>query len=326
MARIHELVELLRTAPDEVFVQPHNVPDPDAIASSFALAKLLESLGVPNAIVYEHEIEKANSKQMLDAFSIDMRHSADVHSLGAEDWTVLVDVQKGNSNVTDLDTEEVACIDHHQYNGPQGYRFEDVRPDIGSCSAIIAEYYQDAELVPDGKVATALLYGILMDTDNLTRGVSQLDIDMFYTLYPRIDINDISALKANQISLGDLHDYAKAFDSVEVYDNIGFLRLESGNDSLLGAAGDIVTTIAGVDVVVAYSNRAAGLKYSVRSVDPRVDAGLLIRHIVNGFGIGGGHDNMAGGFIPADAFPAGRSADTFSRYRAIEFVQKAVGS
>ena len=321
MARIHELVELLKQAPDEVFVQPHNVPDPDAIASSFGLQRLLSELGVSAVIVYEEEIEKANSVTMLEAFGIDMKHSADVHTLGAEDWTVLVDVQKENANLIDLVTDEVACIDHHQYSGNKGYRFEDVRPEVGSCSAIIADYFRDAEVEPPPNVATALVYGILMDTDNLTRGVSSLDIDMFYLLYRHVDLSRINELKANQLSIADLKDYAHAFETVEVYNQIGFLRLENANDSLLGAASDIVITISGVDVVVSYSMRDAGVKYSTRSVTPRVNAGRLVRHIVDGYGIGGGHDSMAGGFITREKFPLGRSVDTFTRHRAIGFIE-----
>ncbi len=321
MARIHELVDLLKQAPDEVFIQPHNVPDPDAIASSFGLQHLLAELGVPAVIVYEDEIEKANSVTMLEAFGIDMRRSTDVHTLGEEDWTVLVDVQKENANVTDLVTDEVACIDHHRYSGKKGYKFEDVRPEIGSCSTIIADYFRDAELEPPPNVATALIYGILMDTDNLTRGVSSLDIDMFYSLYRHVDLSRINELKANQLTIADLKDYAHAFEMVEVYGEIGFLSLENANDSLLGAASDIVITISGVNVVVSYSTREAGVKYSTRSVTPTVNAGMLVRHIVDGYGIGGGHDSMAGGFITHDKFPLGRSVDTFTRHRAIGFVE-----
>lgn len=323
MARIHDLLELLKQAPDEVFLQPHNVPDPDAIGSSFGLQQLLAKLGLETVIVYEDEIEKANSLTMLKTFGIEMKHSADVHTLGEEDWTVLVDVQKNNSNVTDLVTEEVACIDHHQYNGPQGYRFEDVRPEIGSCSAIVAQYYQDAGLEPDANAATAMLYGIMMDTDNLSRGVHALDIDMFYWLYKHADVSLINNLKANQISVADLQDYADAFETVEVYDEIGFLRLVNANDSLLGTASDIVVTIAGVNVVVSYSVREAGVKYSVRSVDPRVNAGDLVRAIVEGYGIGGGHDSMAGGFVKFEKFGDGRGIDTFTRVRTIHFVEEA---
>lgn len=323
MAHIDELAALLKQAPDEVFIQPHNVPDPDAIAASFGLHVLLGLYGVDAPIVYEDEIEKANSKKMLQIFGIEMKPAREVASLGAEDWAVLVDVQKDNSNVTDLATDEVACIDHHRYNGPKGYKYEDVRPQVGACSSIIAEYYAEANAEMPDSVATALLYGIMMDTDSLTRGMSQLDIDMFYRLYRNIDIGYINELKANQISPEDLKDYAQAFETVEVYDDIGFLRLESPNDSLLGAASDIVTTVADVNIVVAYSLRKNGVKFSTRSVNSKVSAAELVRAIVDGYGIGGGHDAMAGGFLDLQRFPANRSVDTFARHRAIAYVGKA---
>ena len=159
----------------------------------------------------------------------------------------------------------------------------------------------------------------MMDTDNLTRGVNTLDIDMFYWLYGSIDMEKIADLKANQLSVSDLKEYAKAFDTVEVYGDIGFLKLENANDSLLGAASDIVATVAGVDVVVAYAVRDSGVKYSTRSVRPDVNAGDLVRHIVSGFGIGGGHASMAGGFIKLDRFPTDRGIDTYTRVRAASF-------
>ena len=324
MARIHDLITLLKQAPDEVFIQPHNVPDPDAIAASFGLQQLLAELGDASEIVYEDEIEKANSLAMLQTFGITMRHSADINTLGAEDWTVLVDVQKSNANYTDLVTDEVACIDHHQYNGPQGYRFEDVRPEAGSSSAIIAQYFKDASVTPTRKVAAALLYGIFMDTRDLTRGTSPLDIDMFHWLYSLGDIALISQLKSNELSFGDLQDYARAFESVEIYGEVGFLPLENGNDSLLGAASDIVTSVAGVNVVVSYSIRESGVKYSTRSLTPRVNAGELVRFIVDGHGIGGGHDSMAGGFVKRDRLPVGKGIDTFTRVRAVAFVENAL--
>ncbi|MDR0473502.1 MAG: hypothetical protein LBH43_07525 [Treponema sp.] len=57
------LVEILKDAPDEVFIQPHNVPDPDAIAASLGLYYLLSQRGIQKlAIVYDQEIEKANSQ------------------------------------------------------------------------------------------------------------------------------------------------------------------------------------------------------------------------------------------------------------------------
>ncbi|MCD6396526.1 MAG: DHH family phosphoesterase [Spirochaetaceae bacterium] len=326
MTKLDELVDLLKKAPDEVFIQPHNVPDPDAIAASFGLQYLLKIRGIEAQIVYENEIEKANSSKMLELFDIKLSLASKVATLGEEDWTVLVDVQKGNSNVIDLVTDEVAVIDHHEYMGNNGYKLEDVRPEVGACSTIITQYYIENKIEIPRNIATALLYGIFMDTDNLTRGVSELDINMFYQLYSISDINLITELKGNQISREDLQDYAKAFKTVEVYGEIGFLYLDNGNDSLLGASSDIVITIAGVNVVVAYSPRAEGYKFSTRSISNDIKANSLVRFILEGRGFGGGHDSMAGGFLPIKGLESNKSLHTFVRHRAITFVESKLQS
>jgi nanoRNase/pAp phosphatase (c-di-AMP/oligoRNAs hydrolase) len=326
MTKLDTLVNILKDAPDEVFIQPHNVPDPDAIASSLGLYYLLSLRGIQKlAIVYDQEIEKANSLRMLELFKVPMIPASEAATLGTEDWAVLVDAQKGNANITDLPTDEVAAIDHHEYKGNQGYRFEDIRPDAGSCSAIVADWFFESHVEPPKIVATALLYGIFMDTDNLTRGASDLDINMFYRLYSLSDIDMIVELKGNEISVRDLELYAEAFKTVEIYDELGFLRLRSVNDSLLGAAGDIVVSVSGVNIVIAYAIRDNGVKISVRSTCDGVKANDLIRCLTDGCGVGGGHDNMAGGFIPNENISSSRVLDTFIKHRAIAFYENRHG-
>ena len=171
-------------------------------------------------------------------------------------------------------------------------------------------------------MATALIYGIFMDTADLSRGVAELDINMFYHLYRLSDISLITQLKGNEISSSDLSDYARAFKTVEIYDEIGFLYLDNCNDSLLGAAGDIVLSVAGVNIVVAYSPREEGIKFSLRSIDPEVSAEQMIRFILKDIGFGGGHKSMAGGFLPASKTDKSRSIHTFIRHRALSFLER----
>ncbi|MBN2049107.1 MAG: DHH family phosphoesterase [Spirochaetales bacterium] len=322
MTKLDELAELLKKAPDEVFLQPHNVPDPDAIAASFGLQYLLKQRGIETVIVYENELEKANALKMLELFQIELTPAREASTLGEEDWAVLVDVQKGNSNVTDLATDEVAVIDHHEFLGDGGCAFVDIRPEVGACSTIISQYFFENDIEVPRRVATALLYGIFMDTDDLTRGVSTLDMDMFYRLYGLSDISLITELKGNQISRDDLYDYAKAFSGVEVYGPAAFLYLDNCNDSLLGAAGDIVITIAGVDLVVAYSPRESGIKFSIRSITDTYKANEVVRYILKDLGFGGGHDRMAGGFLLGQKIAEDKSLHTFVRYRTISYLEK----
>jgi nanoRNase/pAp phosphatase (c-di-AMP/oligoRNAs hydrolase) len=317
------LVDILKEAPDEVFIQPHNVPDPDAIASSLGMYYLLDQRGIQKlAIVYDQEIEKANSLRMLEMFKVPIMKAEDAHTLGEEDWAVLIDGQKGNANLTNLPTYEVAAIDHHEFKGDMGYRFMDIRPEVGSCSAIIAEWFFENSIVPPRGVATALVYGIFMDTDNLTRGACDLDINMFYKLYSFADIDAIVELKGNEISASDLELYADAFKTVEIYDELAFVRLRNVNDSLLGAAGDIVVSVAGVNIVIAYAERETGVKLSVRSITDVIKANDLVRCLTEGCGVGGGHDNMAGGFTPKENLNVSRVLDTFIKHRAIAFYEK----
>ncbi|PKL26713.1 MAG: DHH family phosphoesterase [Spirochaetae bacterium HGW-Spirochaetae-3] len=319
--KISELAGLLKEAPGEVFIQPHDVPDPDAIASAFGLQYLLGRFGVESSIVYEREFEKIDSLRMVESLGVRLSLASDVASIGVEDWIVVVDGQQGNANIVDLGCVAVAAIDHHPLRSDASYRYSDIRPGAGSCSAIIAEYFLDSGETPTKPVATALAYGLFVDTDNLTRGVSELDARMFYRLHAFYDAELIRRLRGSQITLRDLALYAEAFRTVETYGRLGFLRMADADDSLVGSANDIVLSLDEVDASVAYSIRADGVKISVRSLADPVRANDLARSIVSGIGFGGGHPHMAGGFIPADALPQGKSVETLIKHRAITYLE-----
>jgi nanoRNase/pAp phosphatase (c-di-AMP/oligoRNAs hydrolase) len=319
---IDELAAILRETPGEVFIQTHDVPDPDAIASANGLQYLLKEKGIPSRIIYDREIEKADSRKMVELFNIDLWPVTSIQAMDAEDWIVLVDVQKGNTNLRCLlPTVEVAAIDHHELRADSRYRYMDVRPDTGSCSTIIAEYYFKSGTTPPTLVATALLYGIFIDTDNLTRAVSPLDVEMFYLLHPLSDPELIKQIRGNQITLQDLKLYAEAFRTVEVYGPVAFLKLDDANDGLIGASSDIVLSLENVDVAVAYSMRHEGVKLSVRSINKAIPANTFVRALVRDLGFGGGHDHMAGGFIPRENLPADKNLDTVIKYRAIRCLE-----
>ncbi len=319
--RIERLASLLKDAPGAVFVQPHDVPDPDAIASAFGLRYLLSRFGVESRVVYEREYEKIDTLRMVELLGIELSLASVVSSIDTEDWLVIVDGQKGNANIVDLHCVEVAAIDHHELRTDASYRYSDIRPEVGSCSSIIADYFFEANEVPPRLVATALMYGIFVDTDNLTRSVSELDARMFYQLHEHSDADLIRRLRCSQITRNDLALYAEAFRTAEIYGKLGFLRLTDADDSLVGSANDIVLSLDEVDVSIAYSLRADGVKVSVRSIMEAIRADDLARAVVAGLGFGGGHTHMAGGFIPASALPPGKSIDTLIKHRSISYLE-----
>ncbi|MBC7959687.1 MAG: DHH family phosphoesterase [Vallitaleaceae bacterium] len=311
----------------KIYIQPHNMPDPDAIASSFALHQLLVSFGVETQIIYMNVIEKVNSKKMVEMFQIDMVVKDKGFVTDPEDYVILVDSQVGNSNITNIKSEKVAVIDHHIDMGGKKYLFKDIRDHVGACSTIIAGYYKEVGLEPSKDVATALLYGIMNDTNNLTRSCDQSDLDNFYWLYGLADMLRIKRLRMNEIGREDLHAYAKALETFEVYGNIGFVHIEDCNDSLLGTISDMVYTIEGTSIVVSYAKRTDGIKFSVRSGENNIYADALVKYILKDRGVGGGHKEMAGGFIPVEemSFLAHKELDTYVRFRAISYVEERLG-
>ncbi len=319
--RIEQLASILKEAPGAVFIQPHDAPDPDAIASAFGLRSLLSRFGVEATVVYERDYEKIDARRMVEFLGIELSRASDVASIDAEDWLVIVDGQKGNANIVDLDCVEVAVIDHHELRPDASYRYSDIRPGAGACSSLIAEYYFEAGETPPRLVATALLYGIFVDTDNLTRGVSELDALMFYRLHAFVDAMLLRRLRGSQLTLKDLAMYAEAFRTVETYGRLGFLKLVNADDSLVGSANDIVLSLDEVDASIAFSIRSDGVKLSVRSLDSAIRADELARAAVAGLGYGGGHTHMAGGFIPAEALPQGKSPETLIKHRAISYLE-----
>lgn len=299
MGNLKELIALCEG--HKIYIQTHNFPDPDAIASAFGLQKLLKHYGIGSELCYDGRIDKLSASKMLDTFGIRMQSYEKLRStLREEDYIVCVDTQKHSGNVTDFIGDEVACIDHHPTFTPMEYRYRDVRI-TGACATLIAGYYKEAGYEPDSDTATALLYGMKMDTLQFTRGVTDLDIQMFRFLFSYSDQEKLSDLERNNMEFNDLKAYGAAIESIELYDKAGFSCIPfSCPDALIAIISDFILALIEVEVAVVFSQRENEIKFSVRSEDPKVHAGNLIHEALAGIGSGGGHAAMAGGLIPKD--------------------------
>lgn len=299
MSKLNDLIALCQGHP--VFIQTHNFPDPDAIASAYGLQKLLEQYGVESTLCYDGRIDKLSASKMLDTFSIRMlpyeKIAADMQET---DRIICVDTQKHGGNVTDFIGDEVACIDHHPIFVPMEYGYQDIRT-TGACATLIAEYYALSGKEPGSDAATALLYGLKMDTLQFTRGVTELDIKMFGYLFPRCDQEKLAGLERNNMEFTDLKAYGAAIESIQLYDKIGFSCIPfSCPDALIAILSDFILALIEVDVSVVFSFREDGVKLSVRSEDPDIHAGNLLHTALKDIGSGGGHASMGGGLIPEE--------------------------
>ena len=297
MTAIDRIAEIVKGR--EVFIQGHNFPDADSIASAYGVQRLLEYKGVASHIIYVGLIEKFSISRMLEVLDIAIVLDEQEDRLTEDDAIIIVDAQKFNSNIKDCLGEELVCIDHHPITNAPDYLFADIRPDIGACSSIIASYFFEAGITPDIKTATTLVYGIKMDTLDLKRGASPLDVEMYSRLYPLADLEVLAQLYTNTMKYEDLMAFGEAIKNIQIYDNIGIARLDIRcSDGLIAEISDFILGLLEVELCVVYAIRSNGIKLSVRSEVKGVKAGAAIQNAIGDIGTGGGHDEMAGGFIP----------------------------
>lgn len=295
MTKLDSLLSVLNK--HVIFIQMHNYPDQDALASAQGLKTLLEHFGKHVYICYKGQIDKYNTIKMIELLHIDVT-PADSIDFREDDEIIFIDCQKGNINVKNYIGNEVACIDHHKHTKIK-YLFEDIRPDVGACSSIIAEYFLENNIPLDKILATTLTYGIKMDTNSLSRDVSDLDLDMYCYLYKLADKNILRKLDSCSLKIKDLKAYYKAISNLKIYRNVALVNIgDNCSEAIIGQVSDFLLTLKEIDFTVVHSYRDGGIKFSIRSETSDLDAADIIKKALNHYGDGGGHASMAAGFVP----------------------------
>jgi len=321
MSTIQSLFSLCKG--HKVYIQTHNFPDPDAIASAYGMQQLFKHEGIEATICHEGQIDKLSARKMLDLCNIEMIPNQELVGIMKEDdYILLIDCQKNNGNTTDLVGDEVAVVDHHPTFKEVEYKYKDIRI-VGACASIVASYFKELEIEPDSNTATTLLYGIKMDTLQFTRGLKTFDIDMFSYLFPFVDANMMASLERNNMEFDDLRAYGTAIENVSVFGKTGFTIIDYPcPDAMIGIISDFILSLVEIEVAVVAAEREDGIKYSVRSERADVDAGQLANVVLSQYGNGGGHAAMAGGFITRENFEKlGRHPHEAMREKFLEAIK-----
>ncbi len=297
MSNLKKLISNITSG--RVYIQTHNFPDPDAISSAFGLQALLQMHGINATICYKGQIDRHNTRKMMELFDIKAINVDRLGDLPADSQIILIDAQKNSGNVYDLLCDKVMSIDHHPVVQNYEYIYSDIREKVGACASIVASYYFENDIQMPREVATALLYGIKVDTAQLTRGVNKLDLEMFTKMFFMANVKDMNELESSTIEIEDLQAYGNAISSIELEGLVSFAN--TGRDcpeALIAEIADFMVAIKDVCMSVVYSVRTEGIKISIRTDKKSgCNAGQIIVEALDGIGTGGGHERMAGGYI-----------------------------
>jgi nanoRNase/pAp phosphatase (c-di-AMP/oligoRNAs hydrolase) len=286
-------------------------PDHDAIASGFSLLYLLRETGFSCKFCYSGEMQGFSIAEIIENLLIPIVPAASL-DIANEAQIILVDGVAGNRNVTSLSNAPLAgIIDHHQPPSviPECL-FVDIRPDFGSCSTIIYQYYLETMTEVPRDIATALLTGLMMDTAQMTRGVRPVDLAAFSGLFFKGDWEKSAYVLRNSFSVQDIPALRQAFDHYYLDGEVCFVDLKSDTlaghsvrAELLGLISDYFLRMAEIHFVVTIETREDACRLSLRSENPLLPADLIIKHALEGIGSGGGHPHMSGGTVSPGSNP-----------------------
>jgi nanoRNase/pAp phosphatase (c-di-AMP/oligoRNAs hydrolase) len=287
----------------DIVIQAHDFPDHDAVASAFALARLLDQNGISSILCYGGEIQSNSLVEAIRILEIPIASSSSL-PIKKNAQLIIVDGFIGNRNMTGLPGEVVAVIDHHSPPTEPDCLYWDIREHYGACSTILYEYYKIAQAEMSPNVSTALLMGLMMDTAFMTRGVSRVDLEAFSTLFFQGDWATGTRLLKNSLSLRDLGVFREAINSCIVAQDFCFIPIQKESSAeVMALVADFFLGVREIHFVVVVGPDRDDYRISVRSEDFSRPSDVVIRKALDGIGAGGGHVHMGGGSMPRDLYP-----------------------
>jgi nanoRNase/pAp phosphatase (c-di-AMP/oligoRNAs hydrolase) len=279
----------------------HDNPDPDSIAAGVALAHLLEKLaGVEAIVAFGGIVGRAENRALVRVLRLPVVPISRV-MFDDYDLICMVDTQpeQGNHSLPARHFPDVV-IDHHPER-PDSHLapIVDVGGPIGATSTVVAEYFRVSGLKVPTQVATALFYGIKADTRDLGRQTTKQDVDAYLWLFPMVDKEALAEIEHPKLPADYFRLYHTAIEKAHVYDDAVVCDLgEIYTPDMVAEVAERFSFLAEVKWSLAFGEYEDSIFYSLRTSDRRMNAGRLIRDVIEAKGgSAGGHGTMAGARI-----------------------------
>lgn len=308
LARLDRLCAPARLA-QRPLILLYGDPDPDAIGAALALAAIWRQVGQEPRIRYTGVVHRYQNRLLLKWLTRPITPLAE-GELAESDLVAVVDAQPGFWPVDPPRPQVV--IDHHPPTPGLATDFLDLRPGYGATSSILTEYLVEAEIRIDRQLATALLFGITTDTNDLKRNTASADIAAFEVLHDKADRRFLERLEKSQIPAGVLDYLAWGIDHRVVYRDLMLIHYGTvPYADVLVQTADLMLLTYGIAWVVAagvVERDGRRLVAVFRSDGQAQDVGRRAREAFGELGSAGGHRTMARAELPL--LPGQRAEDT----------------
>jgi nanoRNase/pAp phosphatase (c-di-AMP/oligoRNAs hydrolase) len=308
--KIKQLKKVLNHSATMLMVLQDN-PDPDALASAAALRKLVNTIGdIQCSFTSGGAVGRAENRALVKYLGLKLRPAEQVE-FGSFDLIAMLDTQPGTgNNCLPADMEPDIVIDHHPCRKDTRHcRFTDIRSQYGATSTILTEYLFAAKIEPEPQIATALLYGIRSDTQDLGRDTTSADVDALMKLYPLANKRILSQIQRGLVQREYYRLLVLALNDARVFGSAVISNLGTvDNPDMIGEMADLLLRDEQIEWSMCYGLCRDKIQLSIRTDAETPPASKVIRHIVAHCGTGGGHESYAGGQVPVKGFNKNRLA------------------
>jgi nanoRNase/pAp phosphatase (c-di-AMP/oligoRNAs hydrolase) len=300
LARLRSVLDGAKT----MLIVMQNNPDPDAIAAAAALREIANEIhGIACSVAHAGAVGRAENVALLDYLRLNTR---ELETLDFErfDRLGMVDAQPGAGNVNfDPSVRLDVVIDHHPIRRlTRTARFTDVRSRYGATCSMLYEYLTAAQIEIPTRLATAMIYGIRSDTQDLGRESTRADVDAYLNLYPLANARVLGRIVQAPLPHTYYAQLRVALDRAMVYgDRIVSTLGEIDSPEMVAEIADLLLRAEDVRWAMCIGIVDDWIHLSLRTSDRDRNAGRIARNLGGRRGFGGGHQALAAAQIPLPA-------------------------
>jgi len=277
--------------------------DPDALASAMAVKRLLSYRVMSVTIGYPNEIRRLNNLTMVERLKIPIER---LHTLSIKNYTkkVLLDSQPTHQPCFER-LQFDAVIDHHPVTEGWDADFIDIRPGYGAVSSMMVEYLRSAGIKPSVTLATALFYGIKVDTQNFEKkNMQPAEGASFRYLFNIANRDLVRKFELTELRRSELKYFKIALNEVRASKRRAYVHLgRVGTPDILVIIADFLNHVDQFDWVLVSGIHGEKLVVIFRCDGYRKNAGKLAEKIFSEFGSAGGHKEAARAEVPLKNLP-----------------------
>ena len=300
--------------PGRWLVLTHDNPDPDSLASAALLARgLKQAFKQKVTMAYGGIIGRAENREMVRALGLRLSHMRHLN-LKQYKYFALVDTQPrtGNNSLPDS-VVPTLVIDHHPARrATSQVPLADIRTDYGATATIVAEYLLASGLQPSPTGATAMVYAIRSETQDFARESPGPDKAIYDLMLSRANKRLLGKIQSAPLPATYFRNLHEALENLISVDTLVVSQLGAVEQpDIVPEIADLLLRLEGKTWALCTGLFEGRIYLSIRTTNPRAEAGRLMRRLIGRRGKGGGHSMIAGGWMEL------RNGDPAAQQRAL---------